>query len=188
MITLHYPNWNKICLPFFPFPFFPPVDALMSSLSPGVDGPEVALSLPQAVGAGPLRSSHRTVPRVRPAIKTFGFGAAGKAGNALRSAVFGAGPVEARGAGRAYDDVVVTVGRVAGVLVHAGIAAARLVFGVDSGGNGLLEVLDRLPARPTAEREDCAVDDFRRSTRFPPDPVVPDDSPGIVPLGPGRAG
>jgi hypothetical protein len=120
------------------------------------------------------------VPRVKPAINVFGLGAAGRAGNAFRSVVRGAGPVDARGAGRAYDDVVVTEGRVGGVLVQTGAfaaaATARLAVGAESGGNGLvLLVLERLPARPTAEREDCAVDDLRRRTRFPPEPVVPDD-------------
>lgn len=119
-------------------------------------------------------------------------GAAGRAGNAFRSVVRGAGPVDARGAGRAYDAVVVTDGRVGGVLFQTGAfaaAAARLAVGAESGGKGLvLLVLDKLPARPTAEREDCAVDDLRRRTRFPPDPVVLDDKPGRMPGGPGKAG
>lgn len=51
------------------------------------------------------------------------------------------------------------------------------------------------PLRPAAaEREDWAVDDFRRRTRFPPPlplpaaETVPGDIPGRMPPGPGRAG
>lgn len=131
-----------------------------------------------------------------PAIRTFGLGAAGKAGKAFRSVVRGAGPDWARGVGREYEDVVVvTVGRVAGVLVHVGILAdeERLLVEEEkeaNGGNGLDDDDDeeRLPVRPTAEREDCAVEDFRRRTRLPPAPVVVEDMPGRIPLGPGRAG
>lgn len=88
--------------------------------------------------------------------------------------------------------MVVTEGLVGGVLVQTGaLATARLAaVGAESGGNGfvLLLALERLPARPTAERDDCAVDDLRRRTRFPPEPVVPDESPGRMPGGPGKAG
>lgn len=63
----------------------------------------------------------------------------------------------------------------------------------ERGGKGLADDEDD-PLLPAAAREDCAVEDFRRSTRLPPVPpvplvfTVPGDIPGMLPPGPGRAG
>lgn len=126
-------------------------------------------------------------------MRTLGFGAAWRAGKASASDGFGrvdeddaeadeaaVGRVVVDGEGREVAEVdgpavpqtVVVVGpEVRGAEVEA-----------ESGGKGF---------PPTAERDDCAVDDFSRSTRFPPAPApltVPGDSPGRTPLGPGSAG
>ena len=58
----------------------------------------------------------------------------------------------------------------------------------ERGGNRVADDEGRAPLRPTAERDDCAVDDFRRSTRLPPVLTVPGDTAGNIPPEPGRAG
>lgn len=192
-----YPKWNNVCFPFFPLPFFPPPPPLASpkSSSIGVDVPD-----PDSLQAFPVGrpSPHRTVPRVRPAMRTFGFGAAGSAGNA--SALFALGVCEEEGVlgalGRGEGRLDATG---AAVVPQAVVAVFRLldreedVEDEDRGGNGLLEDAEegRAPVRPTADREDWAVDDFKRSTRLPPAPLpftVDGDMPGRSPPGPGRAG
>jgi len=63
------------------------------------------------------------------------------------------------------------------------------------GGNGLCVFLGlnmpcRLPLLPTADREDCAVDDLSRKTRLPPPAllmVLVGDSEKVA-FGPGNAG
>lgn len=137
-------------------------------------------------------------------MRTFGFGAAGRAGKASESLVFAGGclvVVEEGAAARVMEAVVVGEGREAD---DDGVGAAEVPQTVvepgpeglevllppveaERGGNGLLEEA----FRPTAEREDCAVDDFNRNTRFPPAPApltVLGDMPGRTPLGPGSAG
>lgn len=186
----NYPKWNSVCFPFFPFPFFPP-DGSPSSLSVALAdvvpdaGPGDGV---QALCVGRL-SSQRTVPRVRPAIRTFGFGAFGRAGKA--SALFALGRGDDAGA-REEERLPGNDGE--------GAAVPQAVAGVlddraeePRGGNGLAEELDpgSAPVLPTADREDCAVDDFKRRTRLPPEPLpltVLGDIPGRMPLGPGKAG
>ena len=59
----------------------------------------------------------------------------------------------------------------------------------DIGGNGWpLTAFPQLPCLLTADREDCAVELFSLSTRFPPLPAAPAEDPGSSPLGPGREG
>lgn len=140
-------------------------------------------------------------------MRTFGFGAAGRAGNASELEVFavredgaavgrgeerldavvkGDGDDDDEGAGAAVPHAVVVLFRAAG--------RAEDDDTDERGGNGLLKdetEEGRAPLRPTAEREDCAVDDFKRSTRLPPAPLpftVSGDMPGRSPPGPGRAG
>lgn len=155
-------------------------------------------------------------------MRTFGFGAVGRAGNAspppppppredallVRWDDDGAGL--GRGEGRADWVVDAREGNGDEVAVAAGVPHAVEVFlrapgrgadddGEERGGNGLLEDADaeaeaeegRAPLLPTAERDDCAVDDFNRRTRLPPAPLsfmVFGDMPGSRPPGPGRAG
>ena len=142
-------------------------------------------------------------------MRTLGFGAVGRAGNAsepdwleLRREDDGVGV--GRGEGRLDDDVGVGAREDDGVgagVPHAVVAAllrdaARDEEGdaEESGGNGLLEDAaeeGRAPLLPTAERDDWAVDDFKRSTRLPPAPLpftVLGDMPGSSPPGPGSAG
>jgi hypothetical protein len=154
----------------------------------------------QALTGGGCRSSHRTVPRVRPAISTFGFGAAGRAGNASESFVF-CTVREGVGAGREDGLMALAMVRAGvgatvaqGELVVVALGAERAVE-EERGGKGLVDEDEDVetiePLLPTTEREDCAVDDLSRRTRFPPTPLpftVPDDMPGIWPPGPGRAG
>ena len=77
---LSHPKWKSVCFPFLPLPFLPAGEGSKSSDSNS--GSFVDLSPAQAFGVVPRRSSHLTVPRVRPAMRTFGFGAAGREGNA----------------------------------------------------------------------------------------------------------
>jgi hypothetical protein len=133
-------------------------------------------------------------------MRTFGFGAAGRAGNASESFVFRA-VREVVGAGRedgliALAMVRAGVGAAAaqGVVVAVALGAERAVE-AERGGKGLVEDDEDVetiePLLPTADREDCAVDDLSRRTRFPPTPLpftVPGDMPGIWPPGPGKAG
>jgi hypothetical protein len=86
VLTDNQPKWKSVCLPFFPFPFFP-VPAERSGKSSAEDpGPGSADEAQALAGCG-RRSSQRTVPRVSPAMRTFGLGAAGKDGNASESRV-----------------------------------------------------------------------------------------------------
>ena len=133
------------------------------------------------------------MPLVKPAIRVFGFGAAGRAGKA--SSLDRAG-VPVRGLvplGREPKDGDIPEEGVEETPPQAGAFADILVV-AGSGGNMLLALI--APAidtpRPTAAaRDDCAVEDFRRNTRFPPAaeprPVL-EFMPGSAPLGPGSAG
>lgn len=171
---------------------------------------ELPLFCPHAeVTVDGLRSPHLTVPRVKPAINVLGFRAAGRAGNAsvLRDGLFrpvAAGVVEEpeRGTetldvlrdpeeGRGGNDVP-DEGVDDGAPPHVPADFDFDVFdGPASGGNGLLEsfpLLKRLPLRPTADCEDCAVEDFSLSTRFPLAPAPLVGARDVMPLGAGRAG
>ena len=150
-----------------------------------------------AAGLGaPRLSSHLTVPRVRPAIRVFGLGAAGSAGNrswSLATAGLDAGAgvreFERLGAG---DEAL---GDGAGLVPHAGLPFAfEPLVVLESGGKGLVEEPEpRIPGSVAfclmADLDDWAVDDFSRRTRLPtPAPVMLDDENGEEPPGPGRAG
>lgn len=128
---------------------------------------------------------------------TFGFGAAGSAGNASEPEAVGRAEV----AGVLEPlrlEVLVMVGRAE---EDVGAAAAQGVAEVawerreepteaERGGKAVADVDEdgRAPLLPTAEREDWAVDDFSRKTREPPVLTVLGDMPGSMPPGPGRAG
>lgn len=164
--------------------------------------------------AGELRLDEpirRPEPRVlNPAIIVFGFGAVGRDGNMssvwrggatfdllevpTRAAVVGGG----RGVGAAAPMVVLlTCGADVLAQTACDVGAALLLgrpFAPASAGNGSrLEPPGRaLPHDPcfeTADRDDCAVLFFRVRTRRPPVAPAPAlDTPGSVPLGPGRLG
>jgi hypothetical protein len=135
-------------------------------------------------------------------MRTFGFGAAGRAGNASELFVF-VFRTGREGGGAVRDDGLIALamdraggGAAAaqGVLVAVALGAERAVE-AERGGKGLVDededVETTEPLLPTADREDCAVDDLSRRTRFPPPPLpftVPGDMPGIWPPGPGNAG
>lgn len=139
-------------------------------------------------------------------MRTFGFGAAGRAGNASELFEVGAreddeAVIEAVGRGEGRVDAL-RLGKEDGV-GGAVPQAVVLVFRAagreededteERGGKAVVEDADegRAPLRPIAEREDWAVDDFRRRTRLPPAPLpftVSGDIPGRRPPGPGRAG
>lgn len=152
-------------------------------------------------------SPHLTVPRVRPAMSTLGFGAAGRAGNASPPAFEAReddaiGVEEPLGRGEERVDVLRAGkedGEGAAAVPHAVVALLRAAGreededAEERGGNAVADEAEEgsAPLRPTADREDCAVDDFKRSTRFPPAPLpltVSGDMPGSNPPGPGRAG
>ena len=134
--------------------------ALSDNTPPPFEGKPGA---PHAFGLGMLRlSSQRTVPRVRPAIKVLGFGAAGSAGNDFVSAVMG--PPEA---------MAVMVGLAAGPFdagvregvgrgeAGAHVAVVPLVLGAaagveERGGKGFPDdiLLGKAFVLPTAARED----------------------------------
>lgn len=82
----HYPKWKSVCFPFLPLPFFPAPAERSGKSSAEEPGPGSADEAQAFAGAG-RRSSQRTVPRVRPAMRTFGLGAAGREGNASASRV-----------------------------------------------------------------------------------------------------
>ena len=136
-------------------------------------------------------------------MRTFGLGAAGSAGNA--SALFAlevceeegvlsaVGRGEGRGEGRLDALGAAAVPQAVVALFRLPDRAEEDADDEERGGNGLLEEAEegRAPLRPTADREDWAVDDFKRSTRLPPAPLpftVDGDMPGRSPPGPGRAG
>lgn len=113
---------------------------------------------------------------MRPAIRVFGLGAAGRAGNALASpATFGR-EAEAEG----LEPELLGPEDMAGVVPHAlppGVAFRPVVL-LESGGNGLEVVLEgsipeSLEFWPEADLEDCVVDDFKRNTLLPePNPLA----------------
>lgn len=129
---------------------------------------------------------------------TFGFAAAGRAGNAS-AALLVDGRAELEGVAEEERlGVLGTDGREregGGAVVAQGVAdwEAPLRFddgpaAAERGGNGFEGADGRAPLLPTAERDDCAVDDFKRNTRLPPVLTVLGDMPGRRPPGPGRAG
>lgn len=161
--------------------------------------------------AGELRLDEpirRPEPRVlNPAIMVFGFGAAGREGNMssvwrggatllldvpTRDAVVGG----ARETGAALIVLVLTCG--AGVFPQTACDGRACLLGrpfapPNAGKGSRVELLGRaLPHDPcfeTADRDDCAVLFFRVRTRRPPVAPAPVlDTPGSVPLGPGRLG
>ena len=106
-------------------------------------------------------------------MRTFGFGAEGRAGKASTLSTVGdfreedvggtrEGELEPEGAGAAVAH---------GVAVVVVFEDVRVVE--DRGGKGLEEEAEpgNAPLLPNADREDCAVDDFRRRRRFPPSPL-----------------
>lgn len=128
---------------------------------------------------------------------TFGFGAAGRAGNA--SAPEAAGRVALAGVEEADRlGVLVTDGRAkegVGAATAHGVAEGACERREDPveaerGGKAFADEDEdgRAPLLPTADREDWAVDDFNRKTREPPVLTVLGDIPGRRPPGPGRAG
>jgi len=158
------------------------------------------VALPDPVG----EANHFTEPRVlKPDIIVFGFGAAGNEGNAssvarggtvLRELVFCRSEDAVVGGGRAALMFVLEIDG-ADVLPHArGIDTPEdreLLFAADSAGNGsrlfpLAMALPQDPCLDTAERDDCAVLFFSVNTRRPLPAVL--ETPGRVPLGPGRPG
>lgn len=128
---------------------------------------------------------------------TFGFGAVGRAGNASAPEAVGrlelAGVVEADRLG-----VLVNEGRAeegVGAAAAQGVADGAWERREDDpeaerGGKAFVDVADdgKAPLLPTADRDDWAVDDFKRNTREPPVLTVLADMPGRRPPGPGRAG
>lgn len=131
-------------------------------------------------------------------MRTFGFGAEGRAGKASPLFVLGAfRVVDAAGREGERPEELAREGRGAGAAVAQGVAEVVVLedepVADDRGGKGLEEEAEPgiAPLLPTAEREDGAVDDFRRRTRLPPTPLpltVLGDMPGRIPLGPGSAG
>lgn len=132
-------------------------------------------------------------------MRTFGFGAEGSAGKA--SAVFAVGAFRAEDAGGTREgerpEELASEGEGAGAAVAQGVAVVVVLEDEpvveERGGKGLEEEAEpgNAPLLPTADREDRAVDDFRRRTRLPPTPLpltVLGDIPGRIPLGPGKAG
>lgn len=127
-------------------------------------------------------------------MRTLGLGAFGSAGNASALDVFGVAREEvARGT---WEDTLGAEGggRGAGVVPQA-VVVVFLGFerpvAAERGGKGFEEEPGNAPVLPPAAREDWAVEDFKRSTRFPPSPLpltVLGDMPGRIPLGPGSAG
>ena len=128
-------------------------------------------------------------------MRTLGLGAAGRAGKASAPDALGVDREEDVG-GATREEALGNDGGGAGavpqaVLVFLDLGVERAVE--ERGGKGLEEDDEpgRAPLLPTVEREDWAVDDFRRRTRFPPSPLpftVPGFMPGRIPLGPGKAG
>lgn len=125
-------------------------------------------------------------------MRTLGLGAFGSAGKASAFDVFGlAREGVARGA---WEDALGAGGRGVGVTPQA-VVVVFLEFerpvAEERGGKGFEEEPGNAPLLPPAAREDWAVEDFKRSTRFPPSPLplmVLGDMPGKMPLGPGNAG
>lgn len=142
---MRYPKWNSVCLPFLPFPFFPPPaeDSPKSSSKPlvGVALPE---DPDQALAGDARRSSQRTVPRVRPAMRTLGLGAVGRAGKASALFVF-AGAREELGVGREEGLMVLAMDRGGGGAAAAhGVAdavdlGAERAVAAERGGKGLVD-------------------------------------------------
>lgn len=194
-MTVNQPKWNRVCFPLFFFPFLPLLESSLLG-SAGEAVPELGAE-PHAFGAGPRLSFQRTVPRVFPAIRTLGLAAAGRAGK--ESAPRGAGAAGTRLEDGAADDGRLTGlgiagrGKDGGADVAQGVAAAAFPrreegpAAADRGGKGLEGAFGRAPLLPTAEREDLAVDDFKRKTRLPPVLTAPVDMPGRRPPA-GRAG
>lgn len=182
----------RTCFPFLPLPLPTGVDVPEDSgpsSSPFTSLDALELELPPVHGfvlGCPRRSSHRTVPRVRPAISVFGFGAAGSAGKSSVSVVRGPGLREDRGV---VAVVAVNDGEERAAVAHAGATvrdAADDDDAEDRGGNAALGIM---PVRPTAERDDCAVDDFNLRTRFPLPMFGVALFDNAAPVeGPGRAG
>ena len=134
-------------------------------------------------------------------MRTFGFGAVGRAGKAsfafalLVLATCEEGDEEAvEGEGPDIGGGTAIRGPEVPQAVRVFLDAERNVLGEeaeveddDSGGKALSEE-DNEPFLPIAEREDWAVEDFNRKTRLPPPPPEDGDIPGMTPPGPGRAG
>jgi hypothetical protein len=142
-----------------------------------------------------LRSSHRTLPFVSPAISVLGFVVVGRLGNIssfTRVPIVGGGlELGLLFAGDTLEPVETPPTHGVFFCPFASPEAPP------SAGKGLLgapatNALPQLPCLETAERDDCAVEDLRRSTRRPevpaPLPVVFDDRPGKIPAGPGNDG
>lgn len=129
-------------------------------------------------------------------MRTLGLGAAGRAGKASALEALALDREEGVG-GVAREEALGRDGGGAGAVPQAVLVV--LDFGAEReveeerGGKGLDEDDEpgKAPLLPTAEREDWAVDDFKRRTRLPPNPLpftVPGFMPGRIPLGPGKAG
>lgn len=130
----------------------------------------------------------------------FGFGTAGKAGNASGFAAFAVRVTgglddgrEVAGEGRAEEEAEgVSQGVAPTRPAPARLADADVDPVGGMGGKGLaVAALPQLPWRLTAEREDCCVELLSFSTRRPP-PLpraeAEADEPGRMPLGPGSVG
>lgn len=141
-------------------------------------------------------------------MRTLGFGAAGRAGNASEGLAFEAREDDAvgveeplaRGEGRVDEGRLGKEDGEGAAAVPQAVVALLRAGGREEeedveerGGNAVADEAEEgsAPLRPTADREDCAVEDFKRSTRLPPAPpplTVSGDMPGSNPPGPGRAG
>lgn len=174
------PNLYNVCF-LFPFPPFFLLDSAAAAASPSVSaagaaaaaGVVVVLPLPPFAAAshglagavGPLRSSHRTVPRVSPVIIiiVLGLAAAGKAGKA--SAAAAAGPaglpyvegleVGRDGAGEGLDEEAAGEEDATHGVAPTRPAPALLADDAGIEGKGFVAVeLPQLPCLLTAERDD----------------------------------
>lgn len=171
-----HPNLYNICflpLPFFfiPAPSASPSTAFSTSLlawllaapAPPLQGLTALLPIPRP-------PSHRTLLFVRPAIRVFGFAVAGKAGNDSEAIDLAeeeelGGALEVRPEdGRGLDDAEDVEGVIQGV-GPTRPAPARLAETEMVGNGSALAALPQLLCLLTADREDCAVEDFNLSTR-----------------------